>query len=97
MDEYIQDQWVDFWCEFTDDGTPADPDDVRFRIWPPDATTYIEYTTADTGEMVRGDVGSYRVRLRLDTPGAWAWRWDGIGEVDASVRGWTECAADPLA
>ena len=69
---------------FTDEnGDPADPTEVTFRIRKPDGTT-TAYVYGVDATVVQTSVGNYTCTVDIDQSGTWRYRWEGTEDPAAA-------------
>lgn len=68
-----------------EDGTPRDPLNVQVIVTDPDGneTTYVYLTHP---EVIKEDVGIYRIDLLRSTAGTWSDKWQGWDDFPADHR-----------
>lgn len=87
----VQDGWAHVIGRFyTPSKVLADPTDIDFYWYTPDAsTTEItgHYTYGSDPEVVRESTGKYYVDLNTTIEGRWNFKWAAAGTVNATVEG----------
>jgi hypothetical protein len=71
---------------FTDDGEPADPDEVRLFVLAPSGAS-VEYVLGEDAIIVHNDTGEFSAELEPDEVGVWRWRFTGTGDAGAVHEG----------
>ena len=81
INHYIEGATVTLEARFSFDGTLTDPTTISLIVKLPDTTSYT-LTYADQ-EIDKLSAGIYSVDIILNQVGAWNYRWEGHGAVEA--------------
>lgn len=74
-------------------GVPTDPTDVTLTIRRPNGVVFARTMV----EVEHPSVGEFFYLLQLDEAGAWQFRWNATGNVEAVLPGTIAVATDPIA
>jgi hypothetical protein len=83
VNEYASGRTVRCSARFTSAGVAVDPTTVTFKSKTPGGTI-TTYVYGVDGALIRSSAGNYYVDVVGNAAGAWHYRWQTTGEIDAS-------------